>query len=74
LSPQNAQIELVVRSPQKFTVGDALPTLQVGDRRLTASRFGTGGDTGTLIFQADAVPSGEATLQNGKDVYSLGSM
>jgi len=74
LSPQNAQVELVVRSAQKFKVGDALPTLQVGDRRLTASRFGTGGDTGTLIFQADSVPSGEATLQNGKDVYSLGSL
>jgi len=74
LTPQNAELELIVRSSGKFKVGDALPTLQVGDQRLTASRYGDGGDTSTLIFKADTVPSGEATVQNGKDRYTLGSL
>jgi hypothetical protein len=68
-----SNVELVVHSlARKFTVGDQLPVLRVGNRVFRSSRYGDGGDTSTLIFSASDVPSGDATLENGNDRFVLG--
>jgi hypothetical protein len=68
-------IEIVVYAgDHRFRVGDSLPVLQVGERVLSSSRFGPGGDTRTLIFSTAGPASGAASLQNGTDFYSLGNL
>ena len=69
----SSNVELVVHSTdRKFTAGDQLPVLHVGNLVFRSSRYGDGGDTSTLIFSASNVPSGAATLQNGTDRFVLG--
>ena len=69
----SSNIELVVHSTdRKFTAGDQLPVLHVGNLVFRSSRYGDGGDTSTLIFSASNVPTGAATLQNGSDRFVLG--
>jgi len=67
--------EIVVRRKAgRFPVGDALPTLRVGDTTLTKSRYADDGTTDTIIFEATGDPKGEATLQIGAQIYSLGNL
>src|SRR5262249_33489524 len=74
-SADTSEVDLVVRAHgRKFTVGDALPILEVGDQKVSVSRYGDGGDTSTLIFRTAGAPRGRATLRNGKETYSLGEL
>ncbi|HKD40894.1 MAG TPA: hypothetical protein VKB87_11485, partial [Myxococcaceae bacterium] len=68
----SSSVQLLVHSAdRKFTVGDQLPVLRVGNRVFRSSRYGDGGDTSTLIFSASDAPTGAATLQNGSDQFVL---
>jgi len=70
----NDRREITIRRKLgRFVVGDALPTLRVGGKTLTTSRYGDRGETNTLVFETTGDPTGPASLQIGSALYSLGS-
>jgi hypothetical protein len=58
-------VEIEVASTRPFPIGDALPTLVIGDRSFTLSRFADG-SSDRLIFTLDR--AGYASLSSGVEV------
>jgi hypothetical protein len=60
-----AGVEIELTSTRAFPIGDALPTLTIGDRSFTLSRFGSG-KADSLVFMLEAADY--AALKDGADV------